>query len=81
MPLSVILTIFIARRSQKEFAAQWQRTGALNGHVEEMHTGHAIVKVFGRQEEAIARFETENERALRGLAIGPSSSPASSSRP
>ncbi len=60
VPLSVVLTIIIARRSQKEFAAQWQRTGALNGHVEEMHTGHAIVKVFGRQEEAIARFETEN---------------------
>ncbi len=61
VPLSVVLTIFIARRSQKEFAAQWQRTGALNGHVEEMHTGHAIVKVFGRQEEAIAKFEIEND--------------------
>ena len=37
--------MLIAKRSQKQFAAQWERTGTLNGHVEEMHTGHAIVKV------------------------------------
>ena len=36
--------------------------GALNGHIEEMHTGHAIVKVFGRQNQAIAQFDAENER-------------------
>src|SRR5207253_10574892 len=34
----------------------------LNGHVEEMHTGHSILKVFGRQEEAIAKFDEENDR-------------------
>ncbi len=62
VPVSVVLTIVIARRSQKQFAAQWESTGALNGHVEEMHTGHSIVKVFGRQREAIEKFEQENER-------------------
>jgi ATP-binding cassette subfamily B multidrug efflux pump len=61
VPLSIVLTLFIARRSQRQFTAQWARTGTLNGHVEEMHTGHSIVKVFGRQEEAVARFEEENE--------------------
>ena len=35
--------------------------GTLNGHVEEMHTGHAIVKAFGRQREAIEKFDEENE--------------------
>ncbi len=61
VPASVIVTIVIASRSQKEFAAQWERTGTLNGHIEEMHTGHAIVKLFGRQDEAVAEFDTRNE--------------------
>ena len=60
LPLSFGITIVIAKRSQKQFAAQWKVTGQLNAHVEEMHTGHAIVKVFGRQEEAIERFDVEN---------------------
>jgi ATP-binding cassette, subfamily B, multidrug efflux pump len=61
VPLSIVVTVFIAKRSQQEFARQWARTGALNGHVEEMHTGHSIVKAFGRQHEAIDRFDSENE--------------------
>ena len=47
---------------QQQFVAQWASTGALNGHVEEMHTGHSIVKAFGRQREAIEVFDRENER-------------------
>ncbi len=62
VPLSIALTMQIARRSQKQFAAQWESTGSLNGHVEEMHTGHSVVKVFGRQREAIETFDRENER-------------------
>ena len=61
VPASVLVTVIIAKRSQKQFAAQWERTGTLNGHIEEMHTGHAIVKLFGRQEEAIEVFDRENE--------------------
>ncbi len=61
VPASVVVTILIATRSQKQFAAQWERTGTLNGHVEEMHTGHAIVKLFGRQEEAVAEFDRRND--------------------
>ena len=62
VPLSFVLTILIAKRSQKQFAAQWERTGDLNGHVEEMFTGHNVVKVFGRQDEAIATFDEQNEQ-------------------
>jgi ATP-binding cassette subfamily B protein len=61
VPASVVVTVLIASRSQRQFAAQWERTGALNGHVEEMHTGHAVVKLFGRQEAAIAEFDARNE--------------------
>jgi ATP-binding cassette subfamily B protein len=62
VPMSIVVTILIAGRSQKQFARQWASTGTLNGQVEEMHTGHAIVKVFGRQEEAITDFMAENDR-------------------
>ena len=61
VPLSVAVTILIARRSQKQFAAQWRWTGTLNGHVEEMHTGHALVQVFGRREKAMAEFTRHND--------------------
>jgi len=61
VPASLVVTVLIARRSQKQFVFQWERTGRLNGHVEEMHTGHAIVKLFGRQQEAIAEFDERNE--------------------
>ena len=62
IPISVVITIIIGKQSQKQFARQWERTGKLNGHIEEMHTGHSIVKVFGRQEQAIAQFDVENEQ-------------------
>ena len=41
VPLSIAVTVFIAKRSSEQFAAQWTQTGKLNGHVEEMHTGHS----------------------------------------
>jgi ATP-binding cassette subfamily B multidrug efflux pump len=62
VPASLVVTVLIIGRSQKLFAAQWASTGALNGHVEEMHTGHAIVKAFGRQRQAVATFDEENAR-------------------
>jgi ATP-binding cassette subfamily B multidrug efflux pump len=65
VPLSIYVTVLIAKRSQQQFAIQWARTGTLNGHVEEMHTGHSIVKAFGRQHEAIERFDSENEQLFQ----------------
>ena len=62
VPISVAVTLFIAKRSQKQFALQWERTGDLNGHVEEMHTGRNIVKVFGREKESEAVFDEKNEK-------------------
>jgi ATP-binding cassette subfamily B protein len=65
VPASLVVTVLIIGRSQKLFVAQWASTGALNGHVEEMHTGHAIVKAFGRQREAVATFDAENQRLFQ----------------
>jgi ATP-binding cassette, subfamily B, multidrug efflux pump len=61
VPLSIVVTLLVARQSQKQFAAQWARTGALNGHVEQMHTGHALVQVFGRRQKAIEDFNRQNQ--------------------
>ncbi|HVD30813.1 MAG TPA: ABC transporter ATP-binding protein [Methylomirabilota bacterium] len=65
IPLSFAVTIVIAGRSQKEFIAQWAETGALNGHVEQMHSGHTLVQVFGRRQSAIRQFNDQNERLFR----------------
>jgi ATP-binding cassette, subfamily B, multidrug efflux pump len=61
IPLSVLLTKAIARRSQGQFVAQWRHTGKLNGHIEESFSGHELVKVFGRQQEAEQAFAEHNE--------------------
>ncbi|HYM50421.1 MAG TPA: ABC transporter ATP-binding protein [Candidatus Limnocylindrales bacterium] len=62
VPLSIVVTMLIARRSQKQFAAQWARTGTLNGHVEAMHTGHALVQVFGQRRPVIEEFNRQNQQ-------------------
>jgi ATP-binding cassette subfamily B multidrug efflux pump len=62
VPVSVWITIRIGKRSQPQFVAMWGTTGRLNGHIEEMFTGHALVKVFGRQREAMATFAEQNQR-------------------
>ncbi|MGB8021621.1 MAG: ABC transporter ATP-binding protein, partial [Candidatus Nanopelagicales bacterium] len=62
VPLSLFLMMTIARRSQKQFAAQWKWTGGLNGHVEQMYTGHDLVKVFGHSDRAVRQFDDLNEQ-------------------
>lgn len=61
IPLTLVITTVIAKRSQKLFVAQWAHTGTLNGIIEETFTGHALVKVFGRQREVEKRFLDKNE--------------------
>lgn len=60
IPLTLGITALIAKRSQKLFVAQWKNTGELNGQIEETYTGHALVKVFGRQREVEERFRQKN---------------------
>ncbi|WP_269855578.1 ABC transporter ATP-binding protein [Streptomyces sp. RPT161] len=61
VPLSVIVAARIGKRAQPQFVAQWKSTGKLNGHIEEMYTGHSLVKVFGRQKESAEIFAEHNE--------------------
>ena len=60
IPLTLLTMGQIAKRSRAKFISQWRYTGQLNGLVEEAFTGHAIVKVFGRQQEVEERFTTIN---------------------
>nr|WP_308483201.1 ABC transporter ATP-binding protein [Clostridium zeae] len=62
LPLYVIATATIAKKSQKYFAAQQKEIGLLSGHVEEMYTGHKIVKAFGHEKDSIEEFEAINKR-------------------
>ncbi|MFD3725497.1 ABC transporter ATP-binding protein [Streptomyces sp. NPDC058671] len=61
VPVSVLVAARIGKRSQPHFVQQWKSTGALNAHVEEMYSGHNLVKVFGRQAESAADFREQND--------------------
>ena len=61
IPVSVWLAAKIGKRAQPQFVKQWGTTGRLNGHIEEQYTGHTLVKVFGRQQDAIGEFDAMNE--------------------
>ncbi|WP_372634852.1 ABC transporter ATP-binding protein [Cohnella sp.] len=62
LPLSMIVIRGAASRSQKYFKTQQAELGQLNGHVEEMYSGHKIVKAYGQEENSVAKFDGINER-------------------
>ncbi len=62
VPVSAVITMTIAKRSQPQFVGQWKTTGQLNGHIEEAYTGHELVKVFGRTDETVETFRDLNEK-------------------
>lgn len=80
VPLSILVTAVIAKRSKPQFIEQWAATGRLNAHVEEMYTGHTLVKVYGHQESALKDFDEENsslyEASFKAQAISGTIQPA-----
>ena len=65
VPLSLVVTAQIMKRSQGQFVAQWRRTGRLNAQIEEAFSGHALVSVFGRRAEIEQTFADENDELAR----------------
>ena len=61
IPASFLIIRLVTSRSKKRFVAQWRHTGTLNAQIEEAFTGHALVKVFGRQHDVEERFRLKNE--------------------
>ncbi len=62
LPMSLFVVTGIAKRSQDYFRRQQRSLGDLNGHVEEMYTGHKIVKAFGHEGKALAQFVELNDK-------------------
>ncbi|WP_371659791.1 ABC transporter ATP-binding protein [Streptomyces sp. NBC_00280] len=61
VPMSFFIATRVGKRSQPHFVQQWRTTGKLNAHIEEMYTGHNLVKVFGRQDESAQQFAEQND--------------------
>lgn len=61
LPVSVFISVFIAKRSQKFFVRQQRILGELNGHIEEIYTGHTIVKAYGLEKNAVDEFVSVND--------------------
>lgn len=60
IPLSIVVTTMVIKRSQKFFKQQQDYLGHVNGHVEEMYGGHQVMKAFNGEEKSIAKFDTFN---------------------
>jgi ATP-binding cassette subfamily B protein len=61
LPLYIVSTMFIAKRSQKYFKVQQKSMGELSGHVEEMYSGHRIVRAFGKEADSVRQFRGVND--------------------
>ena len=61
LPVSFGLIIFIVKKSQKLFKRQQESLGDMNGHIEEMYSGHEIVKVFNGERRSLVKFNKINE--------------------
>ena len=62
IPVSLVLIRLIVSRSQKHFYAQQALLGEIDGQIEETFSGHAVVKAFCREDEAVREFDAVNER-------------------
>lgn len=65
VPASALIALLISKRSKRWFREQWDRTGELNGHIEEMYTGHKIIKIFSMENSAINEFDDINEELYK----------------
>lgn len=62
LPLSALIAVKVAKKSQGFFGGQQKSLGDLSGHVEEIYTGHEVVKAFGHEKKAMEEFKVINER-------------------
>ena len=61
LPVSMMIIMFVMKRSQKYFAGQQKFLGDVNGHIEETYGGHNIVKVFNKEDAAVEAFKKIND--------------------
>lgn len=70
VPVVIVVSGKIAAKSEVEFTKQMQKTGELNGYVEEHYSAHNVVSVFGKEKEVIERFEETNEELYKASSRG-----------
>lgn len=63
LPISLLFTRFMLKRTHKLFKARSQTLGDLNGYIEEMVTGNKTIRAYGREEKVIKEFDRYNETA------------------
>jgi len=69
LPLYIVVTMVISKKSQGKFVAQQKELGNLNGFIEEIYTGQKVVKLFGKEAESYQEFNEINDR-LAGMSVG-----------
>lgn len=62
LPISLLLILAVVRRSQKYFKAQQESLGRVNGHIEEVYSGHNVMKAFNAEKEEIEKFRNINQQ-------------------
>lgn len=70
VPVALFISAKIAGKSQKKFNEQQEKTGKLNGYVEEYYSGHNVVTVFGKEEDVIGEFEQTNDELFEASRQG-----------
>lgn len=65
VPVSALIALLIAGRSKRWFRQQWDRNGELNGHIEEMYTGHNVIKIFSMEKNVINEFDDINNELYK----------------
>lgn len=65
VPILLLVSMLVIKKSQKEFARQQQLIGKLNGHIEEMYAGHRVVMLYNHEQDSIEKFEETNNLLLR----------------
>jgi ATP-binding cassette, subfamily B, multidrug efflux pump len=65
LPVSMLLIAMLVKRSQKFFRQQQDYLGNINGHIEEMYSGHNVMKAFNGEEKSIGQFNGINEELYK----------------
>ncbi len=62
LPISVLVISIVFKYSQKYFKLQQDQLGQINGHIEEIYSGHNVISIYNGQEEALEKFDDINNK-------------------
>ena len=62
LPISVVVISLVFKSSQKYFKLQQDQLGQINGHIEEIYSGHNVISIYNGQQEALEKFDNINKK-------------------